>query len=220
MHIPDGFLDAWTASITYAVAVGCGLLLWKKYERDLRAEEISLLTVLSAAVFVAQMLNWPLPGGTSLHFVGGALAGMLLGPSLGFASMTLVLVVQCLLFHDGGITTLGANVLNMAVVGVLTGYAVFKLAVRLAGNKRSSRIAGAFLGAWLSIVLAGFACGLEIGLSPSFGFYIDVTVPVMVGWHALLGVIEGVVTALVVEYLHARLPLAALPLTPQGVVER
>ncbi len=220
MHIPDGFLDAWTASITYAIAVGCGLLLWKKSKRALRVEEISLLTVLSAAIFVAQMLNWPLPGGTSLHFVGGALAGMLLGPFLGFASMTLVLVVQCLLFHDGGITALGANVLNMAVINVLVGYALFKLIVMIAGNKRSSRMAGAFLGAWLGIVLAGLACGLEIGLSPSFGFYIDVTVPIMAGWHALLGIVEGVITALVVEYLYVRLPLAIPSLIPQEVVER
>jgi cobalt/nickel transport system permease protein len=76
------------------------------------------------------------------------------------------------------------------------------------------------LGAWLGIVLAGLACGLEIGLSPSFGFYVDVTVPVMVGWHALLGVVEGVITALVVEYLHARLPLAVLPPISREVVKR
>jgi cobalt/nickel transport system permease protein len=132
----------------------------------------------------------------------------------------LVLVVQCLLFHDGGITTLGANVLNMALVDVLVGYAVFKLVIGLAGNKRGPRMVGAFLGAWLGIVLAGLACGLEIGLSPSFGFYVDVTVPVMVGWHALLGVVEGVITALVVEYLHARLPLAVLPPISREVVER
>ncbi|MCC6042329.1 MAG: energy-coupling factor ABC transporter permease [Candidatus Verstraetearchaeota archaeon] len=220
MHIPDGFLDTVTASVTYVIAVGCGILLWRKFKRSLGAEEISLLTVLSAAIFVAQMLNWPLPGGTSLHFVGGALAGVLLGPFLGFASMTLVLVVQCLLFHDGGITTLGANVLNMALVDVLVGYAVFKLVIGLAGNKRGPRMVGAFLGAWLGIVLAGLACGLEIGLSPSFGFYVDVTVPVMVSWHALLGVVEGVITALVVEYLHVRLPLAVLPPISREVVER
>ena len=93
MHIPDGFLDFTTASITYVLAAGYGILLWKKSRRTLAAENISLLTVLSAAIFVAQMLNWPLPGGTSLHFVGGALAGVLLGPFLGFVSMTLVLVV-------------------------------------------------------------------------------------------------------------------------------
>ena len=195
-------------------------MLWKKSRQPLTAENVSLLTVLSAAIFVAQMLNWPLPGGTSLHFVGGALAGMLLGPFLGFASMTLVLVVQCLLFHDGGITTLGANILNMAVIDVLVGYAMFKLIVDLTGNKRSSRVAGAFLGAWLGIVLAGLACGLEIGLSPSFGFPVGVTVPVMVGWHALLGIIEGVITVLVIEHLYLRLPLGALPSTSLGVVKR
>lgn len=208
MHIPDGFLDVVMATATYLVTIGYGYAAWKRFKTSFVPERISLLIVLSAAIFVAQMLNWPLPGGTSLHFVGGALAGILLGPLLGFISLALVIVVQCIIFHDGGITTLGANLLNMAIIAVLSGYATFKLVLKLMGDKRSSRMIGAFVGSWLSIVLAGLACGLEIGLSPAFGFYIDVTVPIMVGWHAILGVVEGVITALVVDYVYARLPLA------------
>ncbi|MHC1627281.1 MAG: energy-coupling factor ABC transporter permease [Candidatus Nezhaarchaeales archaeon] len=206
MHIPDGFLDVVTATVTYLITVGYGVAAWKKFKAFFTPERVSLLAVLSAAIFAAQMLNWPLPGGTSLHFVGGALAGILLGPLLGFISLTLVVGIQCFVFHDGGITALGANLLNMAIVDVLVGYAVFKLVIKLMGNKRSSRLVGAFLGGWLGIVLAGLACGLEIGLSPSFGFYINITVPVMVGWHALLGIIEGIITALVVDYVYAKLP--------------
>jgi len=206
MHIPDGFLDVVTSTVTYLITVGYGVVAWRRFKASFTPERVSLLAVLSAAIFAAQMLNWPLPGGTSLHFVGGALAGILLGPLLGFISLTLVVGIQCFVFHDGGITTLGANLLNMAIIDVLVGYAIFKLMTKLMGAKRSSRLIGAFLGGWLGIVLAGLACGLEIGLSPSFGFYIDVTVPVMVGWHALLGIIEGVITALVVDYVYARLP--------------
>lgn len=208
MHIPDGFLDPLTAAATYLITAGYGLAAWRRLKASFTPERVSLLVVLSAAIFVAQMLNWPLPGGTSLHFVGGALAGILLGPLLGFVSLALVIAVQCLVFHDGGITTLGANLLNMAIVAVLTGYAVFRLSLRLASG-RGSRLVGAFVGGWLSIVLAGLACGLEIGLSPAFGFPVDVTVPIMVGWHAALGVVEGVITALVVDYVYARLPPAA-----------
>jgi len=206
MHIPDGFLDVVTATVTYIITVGYGITAWRKFKASLTPERISLLAVLSAAIFAAQMLNWPLPGGTSLHFVGGALAGILLGPLLGFISLTLVVGIQCIVFHDGGITTLGANLLNMAIIDVLVGYAIFKLVTRSMRNTRSSRLIGAFLGGWLGIVLAGLACGLEIGLSPSFGFYVNVTVPVMVGWHALLGIIEGIITALVVDYVYVRLP--------------
>ncbi|MCS7139503.1 MAG: energy-coupling factor ABC transporter permease [Candidatus Nezhaarchaeota archaeon] len=207
MHIPDGFLDVTTATITYLLAVGYGIAIGRKLKALLTPERVSLLIVLSAAIFVAQMLDWPIPGGTSLHFLGGALAGVLLGPLLGFMSLTLVVTVQTLVFHDGGITTLGANLLNMAVIGVLIGYGAFKLTTKLIGDNRASRFLGAFLGGWLSITLAGLACGLEIGLSPSFGFYVDITVPIMVSWHALLGVVEGVITALVVNYVYTKLSM-------------
>lgn len=206
MHIPDGFLDATTAAVTYALFLACAWAALRGVSGFLTPENVSLVTVVAAAIFAAQMLNWPIPGGTSLHLVGGALAGIMLGPRLGFLAMFLVLLVQCLVFHDGGITALGANVINMAVVAVLTGYGLYKLTLRLAGASRASRVAGAFLGGWLSVILAGLACGIEIGVSPSFGFNLDVTVPVMVGWHAALGVIEGLITALVVGYISGRHP--------------
>jgi len=146
------------------------------------------------------MLNWPLPGGTSLHFVGGALSGILLGPWLGFLPMFLVLLVQCLLFHDGGITALGANLLNMAIIDVLAGYAVYKLV------PQRYKVFGAFLGGWLGITLAGLACGVEIGVSSQLPYGLAVTVPVMAGWHAALGIVEGAITAAVVSYISRRAP--------------
>jgi cobalt/nickel transport system permease protein len=152
------------------------------------------------------MLNWPLPGGTSLHFVGGALAGIMLGPLLGFLTMFLVLFIQCLVFHDGGITALGANVLNMAIIDVLVGYLLYRGFIKIFGAKNSVRTISAFLGGWLGIVLAGLACGLEIGYSPSFPYGVTITVPVMVGWHAILGVVEGIITASVVMYLVRKAP--------------
>ncbi|ALL01529.1 cobalamin (vitamin B12) biosynthesis CbiM protein [Pyrodictium delaneyi] len=204
MHIPDGFLDPFWIMVTYAATIAYAVVAWSKIKGRLTQEQIISMSVLAAGIFVAQMLNWPLPGGTSLHFVGGALAGILFGPWLGFYVMALVLVVQTLVFHDGGITALGANIFNMAVVDVVVGYYLYRAAIRAMGETRKARLIGAFLGGWLGIVLAGLAAGLEIGLSPSFPYGVEVSVPVMVTWHAVLGVIEGLITALVVDYLYQR----------------
>ncbi len=212
MHIPDGFLDTTAVIVTYVVMIGFMALALKRIGNASR-DALSLSTVLAAGIFAAQMLNWPIPGGTSLHFVGGALAGILLGPYLGFLTMFLVLLVQCLVFHDGGITALGANVLNMAIIDVLVGYGMYMLVVKAMGNSRKARMLGAFLGGWLGITLAGIACGLEIGFSPSFPLGITITVPVMGIWHAVLGVIEGLITALIVDYLYPRLPHVQLMVT-------
>jgi len=198
VHIPDGFLDPVTAGVTYLVSIAYAVYAFRR----LRAEKgrVELVTPLAAGIFAAQMLNWPLPGGTSLHFVGGALSGILLGPWLGFLPMFLVLLVQCLLFHDGGITALGANLLNMAIIDVLAGYAVYKLV------PQRYKVFGAFLGGWLGITLAGLACGVEIGVSSQLPYGLAVTVPVMAGWHAALGVVEGAITAAVVSYISRRAP--------------
>lgn len=202
MHIPDGFLDPYMAAATYLAFLGYGGYALRKIRvAGSFGERIPLVSVLAAGIFAAQMLNWPLPGGTSLHFVGGALAGILLGPWLGFLTLFLVLFIQCLVFHDGGITTLGANVLNMAIIDVLAGYLVYRGLASLLGGGFKVRMAAAFLGGWLGITLAGVACGLEIGYSPSFPYGVAVTLPVMAGWHTALGVIEGLITMLVVGYL-------------------
>ncbi len=201
MHIPDGFLDPYMSAATYAAFLGYTAYSLRRIGGTLDPSKASLVTVLAAGIFAAQMLNWPIPGGTSLHFVGGGLAGILLGPYLGFLAMFMVLLVQTLVFHDGGITALGANVLNMGIVAVLTGHYVYRSL-----RTRLGDFAAAFLGGWLSITLAGLATGLEIGASPSFGYYIDVTVPVMTLWHAVLGVIEGLVTALIVVRVKRVLP--------------
>ena len=150
MHIPDGFLDPFWMAVTYAAAIAYAVAAWRRIRGRLGPEQVVSMSVLAAGIFVAQMLNWPLPGGTSLHFVGGALAGILFGPWLGFYVMALVLAVQTLVFHDGGITALGANVLNMAVVDVVVGYAVYRAAAGALGGSRRARLLGAFLGGYLS----------------------------------------------------------------------
>ena len=203
LHIPDGFLDPPVIVVTYVASSLYALLAFRRLG-GLGGERLFAASVLAAGIFAAQMISWPVPGGTSLHFLGGALAGILFGPFAGFYSMLLVLVVQALLFRDGGLTSLGANVLNMAVIDVVVGYYVFRVVAGLGGYSRASRLAGAFLGGWLGFTLAGVAAGLEIGVSASFPYGVSVSVPVMAFWHALLGVVEGAATALVVDYLARR----------------
>jgi cobalt/nickel transport system permease protein len=132
------------------------------------------------------------------------LAYLLLGPWLGFFTVATVVTVQALVFHDGGITALGANVLNMAIIDGVVGYLIYKAVIRALGNNRKARLLGAFLAGWAGITAAGIAAGIEIGLSPSFPYGVAITVPVMGSWHALLGMIEGIITTLVIDYLYER----------------
>jgi len=206
MHIPDGFLDITVSAITYIALFAYGGYAFRKIREGSAGEHLSLVSVSAAGIFTTQMLNWPLPGGTSLHFVGGALAGIMFGPWLGFVTMFLVLLVQCLVFHDGGITALGANALNMAIIDVVVAYSMHRIFVKMFGPKDTVRVAAAFLGGLLGITLAGAACGLEIGYSSSFPYGFAVTLPLMVGWHAALGIIEGLITALVILYLAKKAP--------------
>mgnify|MGYP003879584427 CR=1 FL=1 len=158
------------------------------------SSKIPLIGIVAAGIFAAQMLNWPIPGGTSAHFVGGALAAILLGPYAGMLAMTSVIVIQCLVFGDGGISALGANIFNMAIVDVFVGYAVYNALRKY--NKFP-----AFLAGWLGIWLAAIACGVEIGISSIFAYKITVTVPTMAIWHGALGIIEGIATMAIVSYI-------------------
>ena len=196
MHIPDGFLDLPLSALTYALAAASvGLAVYLLEKKGVSESRIPLLGVLAAAIFAAQMLNWPIPGGTSAHFVGSAVAAILLGPLQAILAMTSILAVQTLVFGDGGLTALGANILNMGVVGVLAAYLVYTLLAR------RSRVAAAFLAGWFGAVSAAVACGLEIGSSSIFAYNIWVTVPVMFIWHALLGVVEGFATSATVAFI-------------------
>lgn len=200
MHIPDGFLDPAVTLTLYVVSLATVIYSGRRYFKG--GGDVYYLSVTAAAIFAAQMLNWPIPGGTSAHFVGGAFASIVLGPFGGCLAMFMNLLVQSLLMGDGGITALGANTFNMAIVGVFSGYAIYKSALRYLGENR--KFLSAFLAGWLSITLAAVTCGLELGLSPSFGYPLAVTVPVMGVWHLALGVVEGLATAMVVTYLSSR----------------
>ncbi len=192
MHIPDGFLDAKTFGALDVVGAGFVAVAAARVRRALSERAVPLMAVLAAFIFAAQMLNFPIAGGTSGHFAGGALAVILLGPWAGVLVMTLVLVIQALVFGDGGILALGANVVNMAVVAPFVGYGLYVLIIRMWRNE-AGRFVGAFAAAWLAVVAAATACALELAASGTTP--LAVVLPAMAGVHAVIGLGEGVVTA-------------------------
>ena len=200
MHIPDGFLDLWLCAAMYIISAAVIGYSGRKLKSKLEAPQVPLIGIVGAGIFAAQMLNWPIPGGTSAHFVGGAIAGILLGPYAGCLSMVSVLAIQCLVFGDGGITALGANIFNMAIVDVFVGYCIFK------ALRRYNQDVSLFLAGWIGIWLGAIAAGVEIGVSSIFAYGLMTTVPVMGIWHGALGVIEGIITMLAVRYVLTKQP--------------
>ncbi|MDD5347252.1 MAG: energy-coupling factor ABC transporter permease [Candidatus Omnitrophica bacterium] len=197
MHIPDGFLTATTWGPAWLVSVvGLGACI-RTAAAKLKDKMVPLMGVMSAFVFAAQMLNFPVVGGTSGHLLGGVLAAVMLGPWAGAIVLAVVLVVQCLIFQDGGLTALGANILNMSFIGTLGGYAVFAILKKILGKKLL--LAAAAAAAWLSVVLASTACSLELVLSGTAPF--NVVFPAMLGVHVLIGIGEAIITTFVLSFV-------------------
>ena len=201
MHIPDGFLNIATVATTTAVSVGGVGNALRLTGQKLKEKQIPLMGVLAAFIFAAQMLNFPIAGGTSGHFMGAALAAILLGPWTGLLIMTCVLIAQSLIFQDGGLLALGANVFNMGVIGCFAGYYTSRLVTGLSGNSIKSRLIGGFTGAWCSIFLASIACAIELAVSGSSP--LQIILPGMAGVHALIGIVEGLITVVVISAIAA-----------------
>ncbi len=205
MHLPDGFLDARTALLsTGAAATGLGIAL-RQVRATLQPRQMPLLGLAAAFVFAAQMLNFPVLGGTSGHLIGGVLTAVLIGPSAAVIVIACVLIVQCLMFSDGGLLALGANVFNMAIVSVCGGYFVFRLArkaIRME-ESRATVFAAAFA-AWCGTVLASISCAGQIALSGTAPW--GLVFPAMANVHMLIGIGEGLATGLIVQAVLRRRP--------------
>jgi cobalt/nickel transport system permease protein len=203
MHIPDGFLDAKTAAATAVLSVaGVGVAL-RQARKTLPPRRVPLMGLAAAFVFAAQMLNFPVVGGgTSGHLVGATLTAVLLGPGAAVIVLTAVLLVQCFLFCDGGVTALGANIFNMAIVGAVTGYAIYHGVRRVSSGLRATVLAAAFA-AWCSTVVAAVSCAGQLALSGTLPW--SIAFPAMANVHMLIGLGEAIITALViVAVAHAR----------------
>jgi cobalt/nickel transport system permease protein len=204
VHIPDGFLDPEVAAATGAVAAGTVAYSLRRAEAELDERRIPLLGVTAAFVFAVQMLNFPVAGGTSGHLLGAALAAVLLGPWLACLVLTVVLTVQAFVFADGGLSALGANVLNMGIIGALLVGALMAGARHLLPRTRAGFLAVVAGGAWLAVVLGAAATSVELALSGTVP--LGTVLPAMLGVHALIGVGEAVITCAAVSAVLASRP--------------
>jgi cobalt/nickel transport system permease protein len=198
MHIPDGFL---TNRIAVSLDVlSCVNILYaaQRVKLDFTGRVIPVMGVLAAFVFAAQMLNFPILGGTSGHLIGGSLLAILLGPMAGFLTMTTVVIAQALFLQDGGLVALGANIFNIAAIPCFSGYAVYRLLNRSAAGGKRLFVAG-FISGWVSLVLASVFCALQLGLSGAIPLRIGLTA--MLGYNAIVGVVEGMLTGGVLGFL-------------------
>jgi cobalt/nickel transport system permease protein len=197
MHIPDGFLSPEVAAVCAVPAAGAVAYGLRRANRELDERRVPLLGVTAAFVFAAQMLNFPVAGGTSGHFLGAALAALLLGPWLAGLVLSVVLIAQAFVFADGGITALGANVLNMGVIGALVVGGLMVAARKLLPNRRGVLLAVAGAGAWLAVVAGAAATAVELAISGTVP--LGTVLPAMLGVHVLIGVGEAAITVAAVS---------------------
>lgn len=193
LHIPDGFLSTPVAAAGY---VGTGIAIAIAVRRtDSRLDEraVPLMGVMAAFIFAAQMMNFPVAGGTSGHMLGGALAAILLGPAAAIIVMAAVVGLQALLFQDGGLVVLGANIFNMGVITALVGWAVFRLLAPLQRWHAAAMTVAVFAAGWLSVEASAVATAFQLALSDTSP--LDVALPAMFGVHALIGIGEGLISA-------------------------
>ncbi|MFE1791309.1 energy-coupling factor ABC transporter permease [Streptomyces sp. NPDC059525] len=195
MHVPDGFIDAPVSVAAGVAATAAVAVSLRGARRELDERTAPLAGLVAAFIFAVQMLNFPVAAGTSGHLLGGALAAILVGPYTGVLCVSVVLLMQGVLFADGGLTALGVNILNMAVVTVLVSYAVFRVLLRLLPSGRRSVTAAAFAGALLSVPGAAVMFTLLYALGGTTDVPIGKVFTAMVGVHVLIGLGEALITA-------------------------
>ena len=196
LHIPDGFLSLPVSLVCWAITL---LLLYfaVRNTRETFDESLAPLAgIMAAFIFAAQMLNFPVAGGTSGHMLGGVLAGIMLGPWVGMLVMTAVVGLQALLFQDGGLIVMGANILNMGLLTVLIGYGLYS---SMANKSKGMKLGATAVAAWLSVMAGALATGLQLWLSGTSD--LRVVMPAMLGVHALIGVGEALITVTAVAFI-------------------
>jgi len=212
MHIPDGFLGAEVFAPAWIFSAAAVWATSKKASVKNENITILLLCVVTSYIIAAQMLNFPVVGGSSGHLIGGTLAAVILGPYLGFLSIVIVLVIQCLVFQDGGVTALGANIFNMAFIGSFVSYFLYSFLLKHLGKKR--RIAAVALASWLSVVIAALACSFELALSGTAP--LAAVLPAMLFVHTFIGIGEALITSMTLSFVFNVRPDIAFD--PEGIL--
>ena len=192
LHIPDGFLSTPVAIVGWVLAILIIGFALRQTRDQLGERQIPLLGIMAAFIFAAQAINFPVAGGTSGHLLGGALAAIVLGPWAAVLVMTAVIGLQGLLFQDGGLLAMGWNIMNMGVLTAFTGYLVYNLIKRVAGQSSTGLIIAGIVGAWLSVEVGAIATALQLAVSGTSP--LNISLPAMVGVHALIGIGEALIT--------------------------
>lgn len=216
MHIPDGFLNIPVSLVGWMLSILLIGLALRQTRTDLGERQTPLMGILAAFVFAAQMINFPVVGGTSGHLIGGTLVAILLGPWAAVLVMTCVVAVQALIFQDGGLVVLGFNIFNMAVISAFVGYAAYKGVMRILRDTPNSQLIGAGVGAWLGLIAGAAACALQLaasGTSP-----LGVVLPAMLIVHAVIGIGEALITVGALAFIRQTRPdlIGASTPTAQG----
>jgi cobalt/nickel transport system permease protein len=218
MHIPDGYLGPVTCAAGYAAMIPLWVVASNKVKKTLQAQQVPLLAIGAAFSFVIMMFNVPIPGGTTGHAVGGVLVAILLGPCAACIAESVALVIQAMLFGDGGITAIGVNCFNMAFVLPFTGYAIYHLISGKSAVTSRRRVIAAGIAGYIGLCVASLCAGIEFGIQPLLHhtasgqslycpYGLKVAIPAMVGVHMLVfGWIELIVTALVVKFIQKQEP--------------
>jgi cobalt/nickel transport system permease protein len=218
MHIPDGYLGPATCAAGYAAMVPLWTIASAQVKKTLQATQVPLLAMGAAFSFVIMMFNVPIPFGSTGHAVGAVLVAILVGPWAACIAVSVALVIQALLFGDGGITAIGANCFNMAFVMPFAGYLMYRLVSGKSPVTSIRRVVGAGLGGYIGLVIAALCTGIEFGIQPLLHhtasgralycpYGLKIAVPAMVGTHMLVfGFVELLVTALVVKFLQKQQP--------------
>ncbi len=215
LHAPDGFFSLPIAILGYLLsAVFIGIAI-RQTNRELNERIVPMMGVMAAFIFAAQMLNFPVAGGTSGHLIGGALAAIILGPWAAILVMTAVVGLQALLFQDGGLVVLGINVLNMSIVSVLAGYGAYWVSRKL-GTSFTYLAVGGFVAAWLSVVASAASTALLLGMSGTTP--LAIALPTMIGVHMLIGIGEALITVFALSFIRTARP--ALLQMPTGAAPK
>lgn len=204
MHAADRFVSVPISILFWAITVVVVGIAVRQTNRTIDEKSVPLMGVMAAFIFAAQMFNFQVAGGTSGHLLGGVLAAVLLGPWAGTLVMACVIAVQGLVFSDGGLVVMGANIFNMGVVGTLGGYTVYRLLCGVLGGEDRSRIPAAAVAGWLSVVAGSTMMSLELivsGTSPA-----EIVLPAMVGIHLFIGIGEALITAAALGFISVTRP--------------
>lgn len=196
MHIPDGFLSFIISMICWGITVAVLAVAVSRTNKSLGERQVPLMGVMAAFIFAAQMINFPVAGGTSGHLLGGALVSILLGPWAGMLVMTAVIAVQGLLFQDGGLLVMGANILNMGLLTSIVGYGLYRSVI---GKNRRTKLVVAGAAAWLSVMTGALVTSFELWLSGTA--HINIVVPAMLTVHALIGIGEALITVAALAFI-------------------